>query len=77
MVDKRIIKRIESISSKIEFDEFVERVKLSAAPFEKREEIIELAKKIKPMYVAESLRREDEVKMMIEEGKADISDMFH
>jgi len=73
-MNERIKEKIVNISLQEDFDKFIENVKLSTAPIEVREEIIEFSNKMHPTF--SGIDPFEEVKLDIEESQADMDDII-
>ena len=70
-----IVERVKQIQTKKDFDTYIERVKMSNAPVDVREGIIEYAKKMHPkLYVMDESIKINAMKM-IEESKGEFDDI--
>lgn len=74
-VRKAIEQRIATIKNKEEFDEAINIYKTSNASNEIKKEAVDMLKKEFPQYVEVDHTPSAEVAQMMEDGKADISDI--
>ena len=77
MLNEKIIKRINEVETKSEYDELMDNFKYSKAPLKLRQEAMDELKKIHSIFDDEGRKHTTpkEVLQMIKEGEADISDL--
>ena len=75
MLNEHILKKINTINTKEDYDALLNSIKTSEAPLETREQAIRDLKAQKPQFDAVDKLPSKELFAQLKDGEADISDM--